>query len=140
VTRAANGQAGAAGAVGRDDDVRRVVELFLDGEAQGDAGKLLAASLPDARVFGRVGDERFDVGIAAFARLAVQQPRDPIAHRARIVSVEQAGDAAVAVVVGEAYRGAVPSTDFFQLARADGEWKVVSKLLAHTGDHLPAPA
>ncbi|MDT7634610.1 MAG: hypothetical protein QOI50_6540, partial [Pseudonocardiales bacterium] len=48
-------QAGPADAVREYDEVRRVVQLFLDGEAKGDAGKLREASHPDARMFGSVG-------------------------------------------------------------------------------------
>ena len=133
-------QAVASGAVGAYDEVRRVVELFLEGEATGDAGKLRAASHPDARMFGHVGGERYDLSIAEFAELAVKEPGDTGQHRARVVSVEQTGDAAVAVVVEEGYWGALSFTDYFQLARVGTEWKVVSKLFAHTGGEMPAPA
>ncbi|HTF54368.1 MAG TPA: nuclear transport factor 2 family protein [Pseudonocardia sp.] len=57
--------------------------------------------------------------------------------RARILSVQQTGDAAVAVVAEEGYRGSLSFIDYLQLARIEGTWKVVSKLFAHTGGEVP---
>jgi hypothetical protein len=140
VVKAGGGNAGAADAVRAYDEVRRVVQLFLDGEAQGDAAKLRDAAHPDARMFGGVGGTRYDMPIAEFIELAAREPGDTGHHRARIVSIEQTGGAAVAVVVEEGYWGALAFVDYLQLARVEGTWKVVSKLFAHTGGDLPAPA
>jgi hypothetical protein len=129
-----------ADAVRDYDEVRRVVQLFLDGEAKGDVAKLEEASHPDARMFGSVGGARYDMPIAEFIKLAADEPGDTGHHRARIVSVDQTGDAAVAVVVEEGYWGALSFVDYLQLTRIGGSWKVVSKLFAHTGGEMPAPA
>jgi hypothetical protein len=51
--------------------------------------------------------------------------------------VQQTGDAAVGVVAEEGYWGTVSFIDYFQLARIEGEWKIVSKLFAHTGGEPP---
>jgi hypothetical protein len=51
--------------------------------------------------------------------------------------VQQTGDAAVAVMVEEGYWGSLSFTDYLQLARIDGTWKVVSKLFVHTGGDVP---
>ncbi|MCV2491861.1 nuclear transport factor 2 family protein [Geodermatophilus sp. YIM 151500] len=131
-------QAGPADAVREYDEVRRVVELFLDGESKGDAAKLREASHPDARMFGSVGGTRYDMPIAEFVELAVKEPGDTGNHRARVVSVKQTGDAAVAEAAEEGYWGSLSFVDHFQLARIDGTWKVVSKLFAHTGGDVPA--
>ena len=133
-------QAGRADAVREYDEVRRVVQLFLDGEAKGDAAKLREASHPDARMFGSVSGTRYDMPIAEFIELAAKEPGDTGSHRARILSVEQTGDAAVAVVAEEGYWGSLSFIDYLQLARIEGSWKVVSKLFAHTGGELPASA
>jgi hypothetical protein len=127
-------------AVREYDEVSRVVQLFLDGEAKGDAAKLQEAAHPDARMFGSVGDDRYDMPIAEFIELAVKEPGDTGNHRARILSVLQTGDAAVAQVAEEGYWGSLSFVDYFQLARIEGTWKVVSKLFAHTGGNVPAPA
>jgi hypothetical protein len=131
-------QAGGADAVREYDEVRRVVQLFLDGEAKGDVAKLEEASHPDARMFGAVGGTRYDMPIADFIKLAASEPGDTGSHRARIVSVQQTGDAAVAVVVEEGYWGSLSFVDYLQMARIEGTWKVVSKLFAHTGGEMPA--
>jgi hypothetical protein len=130
-------QAGPADAVREYDEVRRVVQLFLDGEAKGDAGKLQEASHRDARMFGSAGGTRYDMPIAEFIEMAVKEPGDTGNHRARILSVQQTGDAAVAVVAEEGYWGSLSFIDYLQLARIEGTWKVVSKLFAHTGGEVP---
>ncbi|MDT7681794.1 MAG: hypothetical protein QOG57_2104 [Pseudonocardiales bacterium] len=130
-------QAGPADAVREYDEVRRVVQLFPDGEAKGDAGKLREASHPDARMFGSVGGARYDMPIAEFIEMAVKEPGDTGNHRARTLSVQQTGDAAVAVVAEEGYWGSLSFIDYLQLARIEGTWKVVSKLFAHTGGEVP---
>ena len=140
MTQAPGGQAGPADAVRGYDEVSRVVQLFLDGEAQGDATRLKEASHPDARMFGSVAGTRYDMPIAEFIELAVQEPGDTGNHRARILSVLQTGDAAVAQVAEEGYWGTLSFIDYFQLARIEGTWKVVSKLFAHTGGDVPAAA
>jgi Putative lumazine-binding len=124
-------------AVREYDDVRQVVQLFLDGEAKGDAAKLEEASHPDARVFGSVAGTRYDMPMAEFIGLAVKEPGDTGSHRARILSVHQTGDAAVAEVAEEGYWGTLSFIDYIQLARIEGTWKVASKLFAHTGGDLP---
>ncbi len=119
------------------DEVRRVVQLFLDGEAQGDAARLKEASHPDARMFGSVAGTRYDMPIAEFIELAVREPGDTGNHRARILSVLQTGDAAVAQVAEEGYWGSLSFIDYFQLARIEGDWKIVSKMFVHTGGEPP---
>ena len=131
-------QVSPADAVRDYDEVRRVVQLFLDGESKGDAAKLQEASHPDARMFGSVGGTRYDMPIAEFTDLAVKEPADTGHHRSRIISVQQTGDAAVAEAAEEGYWGSLSFIDYFQLARFDGTWKVVSKLFAHTGGDVPA--
>jgi len=132
------GQAGHPDAVLEYDEVRRVVQLFLDGEAKGDAAKLEEASHPDARMYGSVGGTRYDMSIAEFIKLAAKEPGDTGKYRARILSVRQIGDAAVAEVAEEGYWGSLSFTDYLQLARIEGTWKVVSKLFVHTGGAVPA--
>jgi hypothetical protein len=41
------------------------------------------------------------------------------------------------VVAEEGYWGTVSFIDYFQLARIDGDWKIVSKLFVHTGGEPP---
>ena len=137
MSQALGSQTSPADAVRDYDEVHRVVQLFLDGESKGDAAKLREASHPDARMFGSVGATRYDMPIADFIELAAKEPGDTGNHRARILSVQQTGDAAVAEVAEEGYWGSLSFIDYFQLARIEGAWKVVSKLFAHTGGDMP---
>jgi hypothetical protein len=52
--------------------------------------------------------------------------------------VQQTADAAVAEAADDGYWGSLSLIDYFQLVRIEGTWKVVSKLLAHTGQDVPA--
>ncbi len=138
MTQVLDDPAGRADAVHEYDEVRQVVQMFLDGEAKGDAAKLQEASHADARVFGSVAGTRYDMPMAEFIELAVKEPGDTGSHRACIRAVQLTQDAAVAEVAEEGYWGSLSFIDYIQLARFDGNWKVVSKLFAHTGGDLPA--
>lgn len=119
--------------------VSDTVQLYIDGARDGDVSKLRQAFHADARMFGSLGGQRFDVPIGEFFALADGKPAavdDSFA--ARIVAVDQVGDAASAVVEEEGYWGSVSFTDFFTLSRFGDEWKIVNKTFAHTGGEPPA--
>jgi hypothetical protein len=119
------------------DAICRVVQLCLDGEATGNVEKLQQAFHEDARMFGSLAGERYDVPISELFDLAASAPADIGNYRSRILSVHQTADAAVATVAEEGYWGAVSFIDYLSLARIDGTWKIVSKLFAHTGGEPP---
>ena len=119
------------------DAIRRTLQLCLDGEANGDVGKLREAFHADARMFGSLAGERYDVPIEELFDLAVSAPADTGRYRSRILAVQQTGDAAIATVAEEGYWGTVSFVDYLSLARIDGTWKIVSKLFAHTGGVPP---
>ena len=127
----------AADVVGDYDAICRAVQLMTDGEAKGDVAKLREAFHADARMFGAISGERYDVPIEELFSLAESEPADTGSYRSRVLSVQQTGDAAVGVVAEEGYWGTVSFIDYFQLARIDGDWKIVSKLFVHTGGDLP---
>ena len=120
------------------DAISRVLELCTEGEAKGDVTKLREAFHTDARMFGSLAGERYDVPIEELFALAESAPADTGNYRSRVLSVQQTGDAAVGVVAEEGYWGSLSLIDYFQLARIEGTWKVVSKLFAHTGGDVPA--
>ena len=119
------------------DAICRVLQLCTDGEAKGDGAKLQEAFHADARMFGSLAGTRYDVAIAELFALAESSPADTGNYRSRVLSVQQKGDAAVAVVAEEGYWGTVSFIDYFLLARIDGVWKIVCKLFAHTGGEPP---
>jgi hypothetical protein len=127
----------AADVVADYDAICRVLQLCTEGEAKGDVAKLQEAFHADARMFGSLAGTRYDVPIAELFALAESAPADTGTYRSRVLSVHQTGDAAVAVVAEEGYWGTVSFVDYFQLARIEGAWKIVSKLFAHTGGEPP---
>ena len=58
------------------DEIVRVLELCMEGEAKGDAGRLKEAFHEDARMFGEVAGTRYDMPIAEFVDVAVSEPAD----------------------------------------------------------------
>src|SRR3954466_12071652 len=138
MAQANEGHIGVAADVASDyDAIYQVLQLCTEGEAKGDVAKLREAFHEDARMFGSLAGERYDVPIEELFALAESAPADTGNYRPRGLSVQQRGDAAVGVVAEEGYWGTVSFIDYFQLARIEGAWKIVSKLFAHTGGEPP---
>ena len=137
MAQAIEGTTGAADVVSDYDAICRVAQLCTEGEAKGDVAKLREAFHADARMFGAISGERFDVPIEELFALAESEPADTGSYRSRILSVQQTGDAAIGVVAEEGYWGLVSFIDYFLLARIDGDWKIVCKLFAHTAGEPP---
>src|SRR5713226_1629751 len=123
--------------VGDYDEICRVVQLCTEGESKGDVAKLQEAFHVDARMFGSLSGTRYDVPISALFELAASGPADTGKYQARVLSVQQTLDAAVATVAEEGYWGTVSFVDYLLLARIHGTWKIVCKLFAHTGGEPP---
>ena len=119
------------------DAIHRVLELCIEGEAKGDAAKLREAFHADARMFGSIASARYDVPIEELFAIAESAPADTGSYRSRVLSVQQTGDAAAAVVAEEGYWGTVSFVDYFSLVRIDGAWKIVCKAFAHTAGEPP---
>ena len=118
--------------------IARVLGLYMDGSAKGEAEKLKEAFHPDSRMFGSVGGKRFDVPIQALFDMTAQGPADTAGrYRGRILSVMQIGDAAMAAVAEDGFWGSVSFVDFFNLAKIEGRWVIVNKTFAHTGGEPP---
>lgn len=119
------------------DAIRDVVQLCLDGEAQGDVAKLRKAFHQDARMFGSLAGTRYDVPIQGLFDLAAEGPADTGDYQSRILSITHVGDVATATATEEGYWGTVSFLDFFALCRIDGTWKIVNKTFAHVGGVPP---
>ena len=128
---------GAGSLIEDDDAIRQVVQLCLDGEATGDVAKLREAFHDDARMFGSLAGERYDVPISVLMEMSASAPADTGNYRSQILSVHQTSDAAMAIVAEEGYWGTVSFIDYLALSRIDGRWKIVSKSFAHTGGEPP---
>src|SRR5919201_4223581 len=119
-------------------EITRAVDLYVEGVRTGDGAKLREAFPPQAWMFGSLAGTRYDEPIGELIAMVDGQPVDVDgSFRARIVSVEQVGDAAFAVLEEEGFWGTVSFTDFFTLAQIDGAWTIVNKTFAHTGGEPP---
>jgi hypothetical protein len=124
----------------QNQTVADTVQLYIDGVAKGETAKLEQAFHEDARMYGAVDGTRFDVPIAEMISMVGSQPADVDgSFRGSIRTVDEEGDAAVAVVDEDGFWGALSFVDYFSLARIDGSWKIVNKTFAQTGGSLPAP-
>ena len=120
--------------------IERVVHLYIDGAAKGDADKLRQAFHEDARMFGSVGGNRIDVPIGQMIEMAVAGPMDSGGnYDATIAAVEQVGDAATVRLEESGCWGTASFVDF-SLSRFESGWKIVNKTFAHTGGDVPMPA
>src|SRR5215210_7508316 len=107
MAQANEGNTVSADVVADFDAICRAAQLCTEGEAKGDIGKLQQAFHADARMFGSLAGTRYDVPIAELFALAESAPADTGNYRSRVLSVQQTGDAAVAVVAEEGYWGTV---------------------------------
>jgi hypothetical protein len=121
------------------DAIAGVIQLYIDGSAKGDRSILERAFHADARMYGSLGGHRYDVPIEELYKMSAETPMDTDgSYRARVTSVDQVGDAAVATLVEEGCWGTVSFIDYFSLARINGSWKIVNKVFAHTGGTPPS--
>src|SRR5215217_5681076 len=107
MAQAIEGNTAATEVVSDYDAICRVAQLCTEGEAKGDVEKLREAFHADARMFGSLAGERYDVPIEELFKLAESEPADTGKYRSRVLSVQQTGDAAVGVVAEENYWGTV---------------------------------
>jgi hypothetical protein len=125
--------------VATNQTVADAVQLYIDGVATGDTAKLEQGFHPDARMYGTVDGQRFDIPIAEMIAMIGGKPADVDGtFHGSIRSIEEERDAAVAVVEEEGFWGVLSFVDFFSLARIDGSWKIVNKTFTQTGRSLPA--
>ena len=118
--------------------IAHAVDLYVEGMREGDGAKLREAFHPQAWMFGSLAGTRYDEPIGELIAMIDGQSVDVDgSYKVRVVSVEQAGDAAYAVLEEEGCWGTVSFTDFFTLAEIDGAWKIVNKTFAHTGGEPP---
>ena len=120
-------------------EITRAVDLYVEGARTGEGAKLREAFHPQAWMFGSLAGTRYDEPIGELIALVEEHPADVDgSYQARVVSVEQVGDAAFAVLEEQGFWGTVSMTDFFTLAQIDGKWTIVNKTFAHTGGEPPA--
>src|SRR4051794_1402146 len=114
------------------DQITAVVQLYVEGAREGDAEKLRTAFHPEARMWGSLGGQRFDVPISAMIEMLDGKPVDVDgSYVATITSCEQTEDTAEVTLAEKGFWGTVSFVDFFSLARIDDEWTIVNKTFVH---------
>jgi hypothetical protein len=115
------------------------VQLYIDGVAAGDAAQLEQAFHQDARMYGAVDGQRYDIPISEMIKMIASQPANTDgSFRASVRAVDEEGDAAIVTIEEHGFWGALSFVDYFSLARIDGSWKIVNKTFAQTGGSLPS--
>ncbi|MBA2365821.1 MAG: nuclear transport factor 2 family protein [Actinobacteria bacterium] len=119
-------------------EITRAVDLYIEGMRNGDGAKLREAFHPQAWMFGSMAGARYDEPISELIALVDGHSVDVDgSYQTRLVSVDQVGDAAFAVLEEQGCWGTVSFTDFFTLAQIDGAWAIANKTFAHTGGEPP---
>ena len=119
-------------------EISRTVDLYVEGMRSGDGAKLREAFHPQAWMFGSLAGTRYDEPIGELIAMVDGHGVDVDgSYRANVVSVDQVGDAACAVLEEEGCWGTVSFTDYFTLVQIDRAWKIANKTFAHTGGEPP---
>jgi hypothetical protein len=131
-------KAGPGNVVDDYDGICRVVQLCLEGESKGDVAKLEEAFHADAHLFVTGADRRlYNESIAEHVACVGRTPYTGGPHRWRILSVQQTGNAATAVVAEDGAMGWASFVTYFLLARNDGLWKIIAGVAQYTGGERP---
>ena len=124
--------------IDRYDQIHQVVDLAMQGAAEGDLTKLRRAFHDEARMFGEVFGKRYDEPIRAFFDLCKAHPLGQSGrYRSRIVSITRVGDAAMAMVAEDGCWRTASFVDFFTVTRIGGAWKITNKTFVYTGGEIP---
>ena len=123
-----------------DEAIAAVLELYIEGSANGDAGKLNEAFHEHARTYGSLNGTRYDISAAEMIAMEERRPRNSDGrYSAHIMSIEQAGDVATATVEEDGCWGTASFTTFLSLVKVDDRWQIVSRVFAHVSGALPSP-
>lgn len=120
------------------EQIRQLIELALQGVAEGDLKKLRDAFHEQAHIFGEVAGQRYDEAIDGFFQVCEKHPfAKGGRYRSRIISITRVGDAAMAMVAEDGCWGSAAFVDFFTVTRIGSAWKITNKTFAHTGGDIP---
>lgn len=113
------------------DAISAKIDSYVAGCQQGDDATLKEAFHADARMFGGMGGDRYDLAIFPEMSGAVAE-HPTVDHEARILSIDVEGDTAC-VKLAESQFWGQDFIDFFLLSRIGGDWKIVAKSFTHAG-------
>lgn len=126
-------------AVVDEEAIAAVLQLYIEGVANGDAAKLSQAFHEHARTYGSLNGTRHDISVAEMIAMEERAPRNSDGrYTAHIMSIGQAGDVATATIEEDGCWGAASFTSFVSLVKFDGRWQIVAKVFAHVSGALPS--
>lgn len=111
--------------------IAEVIDGYVRGCQTGDEAVLKDAFHTDARMFGAVAGDRYDMPVLGGMSAAMAE-KPTVDHDARILSIDVEGDAACVKLAESRFWGQ-DFIDYFLLSRIDGDWQIVAKAFAHTG-------
>jgi hypothetical protein len=113
------------------EGISAAIQHYMDGAHRGDPGLMRRAFLESAHIRGSYGGKPVEWTLDAFCALIEKGGGAPDL-KARVVSIDISGTAAMARLEAENWRG-TRYTDFFVLVRRDDVWKIASKVFfAHS--------
>ncbi|MEW5725566.1 MAG: nuclear transport factor 2 family protein [Thermodesulfobacteriota bacterium] len=113
------------------ESVREVVQRYIDGTFNGDAGVIRKCFHPQAVMNGYLGDQLFLGGPEPFFQQIENSPSMSQAgapYQAEITSLDLVGRVASATVKETGFAGEMNFTNYFHLIKDEGQWKIISKL------------
>jgi hypothetical protein len=120
------------------DAIAKVINQYIEGAAKGDIKLLDPIFHKEARLFGEgpPKGKRYDLDRKAYFEAQAAEPLNPDGkYRARLVSVQQLGPSAIAIVEEDGCWGPqnVSFVDIFSMSKIGGQWKIVNKTYTWTG-------
>jgi hypothetical protein len=112
------------------EEVRQVVQRYIDGSYSGDVDVLRKVFHPKALMAGYLQEqlvigtpEPFFADIEKHPSMA----KSGAPYKAKMKSVDVAGQIASVILVEKGFFGTMSFTDYFHLLKEHGEWKIISK-------------
>ena len=116
----------AATAVQEYDAIVKAIQHYIDGGRSGKGAEMKPAFHAGATIYGYIGPDLFGGPIQGLFDWVDQNP--PASEmQARIASIDVGGTVATARLEIDNW-GGHRFTDMFTLLKADGEWKIISKV------------
>ena len=113
------------------EGISAAIQHYMDGAHRGDPALMRRAFLESAHIRGSYGGKPVEWTLDALCALIEKGGGAPDL-KARVVSIDISGTAAMARLEAENWRG-TRYTDFFVLVRRDDVWKIASKVFfAHS--------
>jgi hypothetical protein len=120
------------------DEIAKVINQYIEGAGKGDIKLLSPIFHEKARLFGEgpPKGKRYDLDRDAYFKDQAAMPLNPDGrYRARLVSVQQLGPSAIAIVEEDSCWGPqnVSFVDIFSMSKIGSQWKIVNKTYTWTG-------